>query len=124
MTRRIMRQPSQWMSSVMRKDKGRLSTRRNLIWLGARKAVAREWTLLSLSLRSIKAIERSLMTKDKRRYSYRTLQSPKTRKSQRGYTIIRKRLEKYAGLAIGEMQRDETLPPMQKTQSLVGNLYW
>jgi hypothetical protein len=47
----------------------------------SKKEKARESTLPSLSLRIIKAIESSLMIKDKRRHGFPILLSPKTRTS-------------------------------------------
>jgi hypothetical protein len=65
MMRMIMRKLSTWLAFVMRKGKGRLSTRRSLMRLGARRIKAREGTLPSLSLRIIKVIDRSLVITDK-----------------------------------------------------------
>jgi hypothetical protein len=90
MMRRIIRKPSWWLASVMRKGKGRLNTRRTFMRPEARKIKARERILPSLSLRIIIAIDRNLMIKDKIRYSFLILLSPKTRTCQSRHTKTRK----------------------------------
>jgi hypothetical protein len=63
--------------------------RKSLMRPRAPKTKASEWTLLRLGLRIIKVIKRSLMINDKRRDSFPTLLSAKTRISESGCIITR-----------------------------------
>jgi hypothetical protein len=75
----------------MRNGNGKSSTRNSLRRPGVKKIKIRGRNSPSLSLRVRRVIKRNSMTRDKRRYDFLILLSPRKRMSQSGRIIIRKK---------------------------------